>query len=325
MALPRITVVATGGTIAGSASSATDATGYKAGTTGVDDLLATIPELRGVADLAAEQFAQVDSSDLTDELMLALARRVQELVDDAATDGVVITHGTDTLEESAYLLHLVLDTDKPVVLVGAMRPPTALSSDGPRNLFAAVTVAATAPAGLGVLVVMNDEIHTARDVTKTSSLGVDAFASPYGPLGVLTDGRAAFYRAPLRPHTRQTGFGIPSSLPSSAILFAHSGLDERLAGSLAGYDVIVHAGFGNGTVSARVVDALEAARASGSLVVRATRTGSGTLTLVGASAAEANGWIAADDQNPQRARLLASLALTITRDPAVIQGMFHRY
>ncbi|MDM4764075.1 asparaginase [Galbitalea sp. SE-J8] len=326
MTLPRIRILATGGTIAGSASSATDATGYRAGTASVDELIASVPALRELADLSGEQFGQLDSSDLTDALLLDLARRVQQLVDDPWVDGVVVTHGTDTLEETAYLLHLVLSTEKPVVLVGAMRPATALSADGPRNLFAAVTVAVSpATLGRGVLVVLDDEVHTARDVTKTTSLGVHAFASPYGPLGVVTDGRVAFYRSVDRPHTARTEFGIPEALPRSAVLFAHTGLDAASVEALDGVDVIVHAGFGNGTVSARLVDALDAARARGALVVRASRVGSGTLTVVGASADAANRWVAADDQNPQRARLLGALALTVTRDPAEVQRIFHTY
>jgi glutamin-(asparagin-)ase len=328
MSLPRLTVLAMGGTIAGSAASSTDPTGYRAGTTGVSELLAALPELDEIATLTGEQFAQIDSSDLTDELLLGLARRAQELLAQDDVDGLVITHGTDTLEETAYLLHLVLSSAKPVVLVGSMRPPTALSPDGPRNIFAAVTVAVSADAhGRGVLVVMNDEIHTARDVSKSSSLRVDSFESPYGPLGAVVDGRAVFYRSVARPHTGATEFDLAriDSLPRAAIVFAHSGLDAAFVESLAGYDVIVHAGFGNGTVAERIVAALGAARASGTLIVRATRTGSGHVTRVGASADEANTWVAVDDQNPQRARILASLALTVTRDPAEIQRIFHRY
>jgi L-asparaginase type II len=324
--LPRITVVATGGTIAGSAASATDATGYRAGTTGVADLIAAVPALADIATLDGEQFASIDSSDLTNELLIDIARRVADIADDDTVDGIVITHGTDTLEETAYFLHLVVKTRKPIVLVGSMRPPTALSADGPRNIYAAVTVAASPDAGgHGVLVVMNDEIHSARDVTKTASLSVDAFESPFGPLGVVTSGRALFYRRLVRPHTIDSEFAIPASLPSSAILFAHSGLDSSITESLAGYDVIVHAGFGNGTVSNRLVSELEELRSNGSLIVRASRTGSGNLTRIGASDEVANGWIAVDDQNPQRARLLASLALTVTSDPNEIQHIFYRY
>jgi len=326
--LPRVTVVAMGGTIAGSAASSTDPTGYRAGTTGVTELLGALPELASIATVTGEQFAQIDSADLTDDLLLGLAKRVAVILSDDSVDGVVITHGTDTLEETAYFLHLVLDSDKPVVLVGSMRPPTALSPDGPRNIFAAVTVAASpAASGQGVLVVMNDEIHTARDVSKSSSLRVDSFESAYGPLGAVVDGRASFYRSVARPHTSATEFHVESieSLPTAAILLAHSGLDAALVDDLGRYDVIVHAGFGNGTVATRIVAALEAARAAGTLVVRATRTGSGHVTRVGASADAANTWVAVDDQNPQRARLLACLALTVTRDRDEIQRIFHRY
>lgn len=329
-ALPRIVVVATGGTIAGSAASATDTTGYRAGTTGIADLLAAVPEALTLADITGEQFASIDSSDVTDEVLLRLARRVDALLASPDVDGVVVTHGTDTLEESAYFAHLVLDSHKPVVFTGAMRPASALSADGPLNFFAAVA-AASAPAsrGMGVLVVLNDEIHSARDVSKSTSLRVDSFASPYGPLGVVVGGRVLYYRAVSRPHTVATEFhlGGIDALPTAGIIYAHSGLDESVSDLIAaaGYAVIVHAGFGNGTVSSRVVAPLEAARRAGALVVRATRTGTGHVTAVGASGAEVDGWISVDDQNAQRARILACLALTVTADPAEVQRIFDTY
>jgi len=329
-ALPHVVVVATGGTIAGSAESATDATGYRAGTAGVAELLAAVPQAAGLARLTGEQFASIDSSNLTDELMLAVARRVAELLDDPDVDGVVVTHGTDTLEETAYFLHLVLASSKPVVLVGSMRPASALSADGPLNFYAAVAVAsADASSGRGVLVVLNDEIHTARDVTKTSSLSLDAFSSPYGPLGVVVAGRPLYYRAVARPHTVDTEFGLAAidTLPRAGIVFAHSGLDESVARLIesADYDVIVHAGFGNGTVARRIIEPLEAARRAGIVIVRATRTGAGHVTAIGASGEQVDGWVSVDDQNPQRARILACLALTVTRDPHEIQRIFDTY
>ena len=328
--LPHIVVVATGGTIAGSASSATDTTGYRAGTSGVDDLLAAVPQAHLLARLTGEQFASIDSSDVTDDVLLALARRVAAILASPEVDGVVVTHGTDTLEESAYFLHLVLDSDKPVVFTGAMRPASALSADGPLNFYAAVA-AASAPAstGQGVLVVLNDEIHSARDVSKATSLRVDSFASAYGPLGVVVGGRVLYYRSPARPHTGATEFRLDAvdALPTAGILYAHSGLDESIGEVLAAadYRVIVHAGFGNGTVSTRVIEPLEAARRAGALIVRATRTGSGHVTAVGASGAAANDWVSVDDQNPQRARILACLALTVTNDHAEIQRIFDTY
>lgn len=328
--LPHIVVVAMGGTIAGSAASATDSTGYRAGTAAVADLLAAVPQSAALARLTGEQFASMDSSDLTDEILVALARRVAALLDSPDVDGVVITHGTDTIEESAYFLHLVLDSAKPVVFTGAMRPATALSADGPMNFFGAVAVAsAPASTGQGVLVVMNDEIHSARDVTKTSSLRVGSFESSHGPLGTVIDGRARYYRAVSRPHTTATEFSLAriGSLPSAGIVYAHSGLDESVAAAIdtAGYDVIVHAGFGNGTVASRIVAPLEAARLAGAVVVRATRTGSGHVTDLGASGDLVNGWISVDDQNAQRARILACLALTVTADHREIQRIFDTY
>ena len=329
-ALPHVVVVAMGGTIAGSAATTTDTTGYRAGTTGVEAMLARVPEALAHARVTGEQHAQMDSSDLTDDIMLGVARRVAALLESPDVDGVVVTHGTDTLEETAYFLHLVLSSTKPVVVVGAMRPASALSADGPMNFFAAVAVAASpAAAGKGVLVVMNDEIHTARDVTKSASLNVDAFNSPYGALGVVVGGRPLFYRAVTRPHTTATEFDLAAitTLPRAGVIYAHSGLDDSLAALVeAGrYDVIVHAGFGNGTVPGRIIDPLESARIAGTVLVRATRTGSGHVTAVGASGSIVDGWISVDDQNPPRARILACLALTVTRDPAGIQRIFDTY
>jgi glutamin-(asparagin-)ase len=307
--LPRIALVATGGTIAGSASSATDATGYRAATTSVADMVASVPDLAALAQIAPHQFAQLDSSELTDALQLELARFVAALTD---VDGVVITHGTDSLEETAYLLHLVLTTRIPVVLTGAIRPATALGADGPRNLFAAVVAATQAPAG--VYAVMDDRIYSGRDVTKVA---VDRFDSPYGPLGTVMNDRLALYRSVPRPG----GLSLPSELPSSTIVTVHPGLVEIPAA-----DVIVVASYGNGTIPTRLVAALEAARASGSVVVRASRTGAGSLTAVGASGdASVNDWIVVDDQSPLRARILAAVGATITRDERAIQELFYRY
>jgi L-asparaginase type II len=319
-----------GGTIAGSSASSTDSTGYKAGTTGVDDLLAAIPELGALARITGQQFAQIDSSDLTDEILLGLARHIETLASAPDVDGIVITHGTDTLEETAYFLHLVLSTEIPVILVGSMRPATALSADGPMNMFGAVAVASSPlAAGQGVLVVMSDTIHSARDVTKSSSLSVDAFESLHGPLGTVFDGTVVFYRNVSRPHTYATEFSLDAitALPSAAIIYAHSGLTASFVDRIVddGYDVIVHAGFGNGMVAQRTVQSLERARTAGTMIVRASRSQSAQVTTIGASDPIANNWIAALDQNPQRSRILACLALTVTTGPAEIQRIFHRY
>ena len=330
IALPRIVVLAMGGTIAGSAPSATDTSGYRAATASIDEVLAAVPEVHSIASISSEQFAQIDSSDLTDELLIALARRVDELGNSPDVDGIVITHGTDTLEETAYFLHLVLSHSTPVVLVGSMRPSSALSADGPMNIFGAVAVATSARShGQGVLVVMNDSIHSARDVTKSSSVSVQSFESQHGALGVVVDGEVLFYREVSRPHTSHTEFSLGSftTLPSAAVIYAHSGITASFVDSIVddSYDVIVHAGFGNGMVPRRLIESLERARAAGTTIVRASRAASAQLTTVGASASAANDWIAALDQNPQRSRILACLALTVSTDPNEIQRMFHQY
>lgn len=327
-ALPSVRVVAMGGTIAGAAASSTDSTGYSAATTPIAAIVAAVPELDSVARVSSEQFAQIDSSNLTDELLLGLAKRVEAILSDDDVDAVVVTHGTDTLEETAYFLHLTVRSRKSIVVVGSMRPATALSADGPRNLYSAVAVAASPLAqAQGVLVVMNDEIHTARDVTKSSSLRVHAFESPYGALGAVVDGRVILSRSVSRPHTFATEFSLDriDSLPSAAIVVAHSGIDDAIVRALRGYEIVVVAGYGNGTVPSRLVDSLAELDDAGALIVRATRTGSGHVTLVGASGEFVNRWVAVDDQNPQRARILASVGLAHSRNRDDIQRYFHTY
>ncbi|MFT4123238.1 MAG: asparaginase [Microbacteriaceae bacterium] len=328
----RIRIVATGGTIAGSAADPADSTGYRAATAGVEALVASVPGLDALAELSVEQFAQLDSADMTDALALDLARRLQAIAEEPAVDGIVVTHGTDTLEDTAYLLHLVLDTAKPVVLVGAMRPPTALGADGPRNLRQAVLVAAhPASHGRGVLVVMDEEVHCARDVTKAHPLGPGAFRSRYGPLGLLAGDRLGYYRAPERPHTVTSEFGIPEVLPRSGILTVHPGLTgpgltgPGLPGGLDGLDALVLACPGNATVPTRLVAELDAAWARGLAVVRASRAGTGAVTPIGAGADAADRWLAVDDQSPGRARILTALALTVTRDRDEVQRILYRY
>ena len=195
--LPRIAVLATGGTIAGEAGDAAKTSGYKAGVVGVDKLLHAVPFLSQVARIHAEQVASIDSKDMTPALWAALGSRVNALLAQDDIDGIVITHGTDTLEETAYLLHLTVKSEKPVVLTAAMRPSTALSADGPLNLLNAVTVAASkASWKQGVLVAFNNQIHGGRDVTKTSTYAVDAFRSPEGgALGWVQDGQVEYQRA----------------------------------------------------------------------------------------------------------------------------------
>jgi len=242
----------------------------------------------------------------------------------------VITHGTDTMEETSYLLNLVLKSEKPVVLVGSMRPGTALGADGPSNLYNAVTVAACAhAAGKGTLVVMNDEIHTARDVTKTSTMKLETLQSPYGPLGFVVEGEPRFYRLPARPHTTATEFDIDMifDLPDVQIVYAHANMSRTAYDALAaaGAAAIIHAGMGAGNVPEYIRDALAELRASGVFIVRSTRSGSGAVVRDGPLSDDHYDWIAVDDQNPQKARLLMALALTQTDDTSELQRIFWTY
>src|ERR1700688_3909771 len=198
--LPNIVIIATGGTIAGSGATRATSVGYKAATVPVQALIDAVPELKKVAIVRGEQVFQIASKNMTNDYWLKLAKRVNELLQQPDVFGIVVTHGTDTLEETAYFLDLVSKSDKPVVIVGAMRPSTALSADGPINLYNAVLIARSKEAiGKGVLVCLNDQINAARDVTKTNTSTADTFKSPdLGLLGYVQGDRVAFYRLPAR-------------------------------------------------------------------------------------------------------------------------------
>jgi glutamin-(asparagin-)ase len=244
-------------------------------------------------------------------------------------DGVVITHGTDTVEESSYLLNLTLKSEKPVVFVAAMRPADDLGADGPRNLRNAVAVAASPLAvGMGVLVVMNDEIHSARDVAKVHTLNVSALRSPHGPLGYVVGDAPRFYRQPVRPHTIGTPFDAAGfeRLPRVSIAYAHVGMEaswvEALTADAAG---LVYAGFGSGHLSESVRHALTTARRSGVQIVRASRAGAGPLLRNAGAYDDDLGFLVVDDQNPQKARILLGLGISITSETAALQDMLLRF
>ena len=330
--LPRIAVVATGGTIAGAGTAPGDAASaaYRSAVVSADELLAAVPGLRRLAALQAEQLFQIDSADFTDDKLLALARHVAALCARDDVDGVVVTHGTDTMEESAYFLHLVVKSPKPIVLTGAMRPGTAPAADGPANLLHAVAVAAHASsAGRGVLVVMNEEIHSARDVAKVHSQRLDAFASPHGALGAVVQGAPRWYRAVTRPHTTASAFDITAidALPLVGVVMGHGHMRRELfdAWVAAGARAIVHAGFGGGTVPEYLKPVFAELCARGVPVVRCSRVGAGPVIRNANFDDDACGSIAADDQNPPRARLLAALALTRSQGVGEMQRVFNRY
>lgn len=326
-----IAILATGGTIAGVSDSAIDATAYQPGQVPIAEILKDIIPLSDVATIISEQVAQIDSSDMSHDLWLLLAKRTNALLRQPDVDGVVITHGTDTLEETAYFLNLVVKSEKPVVLVGAMRPATAISSDGPLNLYNAVVLAASPEArGKGVLVALNNAINSSRDVTKTNTALQDTFKAPeLGYLGYLIDNQPSFYRVPTRKHTFMTEFDLAnvSSLPLVDILYGHVNETGTLAKAAVkdGVKGLVYAGVGNGNMSNRMEKVLREVESQGVVIVRSTRVTNGIVTRNGAVDDDANRFVAADTLSPQKARILLMLALLKTSDPGEIQEMFWRY
>ncbi|WP_345813868.1 asparaginase [Paraburkholderia sp. PREW-6R] len=328
--LPRIAVLATGGTIAGAAADAANTSGYQAGVVGVDQLLAVVPALSSVARIVPEQIASVDSKDMALPLWTTLAQRINTLLAGDDIEGIVVTHGTDTLEETAYLLHLTVKSDKPVVLTAAMRPASALSADGPLNLLNAVTVAANARSrGQGVLVAFNNKIHSARDVVKTSTYAVDAFQSPdIGALGWVQDGRVEFQRGVVRAHTLATEFVIGAKWPHVEVVASYAGVSRIAVDALvaAGVRGIVVAGTGNGSIHASLQQALADAASQGVAVVRASRVGAGHVMRNGAAADDALGFVTAGSLNPYKARVLLMLALAAgAAGPVALQKAFDTY
>ena len=328
--LPRIVVLATGGTIAGAAASDVQA-GYTSGQVGVEQLLAAVPQARKLAELRGEQISNIGSQDMNDEVWLKLAGRINALAADSAVDGIVITHGTDTIEETAYFLNLVVKSKKPVVLTAAMRPSTALSADGPLNFFNAVAVAANPmAAGRGVLVVINDWIHGASSLTKTSTTAIQTFMSPLsGLIGSVAYGQADFYRQPIGKHTTESEFSLAGviALPRVDIVMAYENMDGALidAAVAAGARGVVIAGVGNGNLTKPALDALARHAAKGIVCVRASRVTTGHVGRNVEVDDDKLGLIASKDLNPQKSRVLLRLALLQKRTPADLQRLFDEY
>ncbi len=331
---PVVWVLATGGTISGGGASPTSLTEYRAGAFSGEELVAAVPDLARHASIRVEQVANVGSPDITFDDWLTLARRIDEIFSsepDAA--GVVITHGTNTLEETAYFLNLTVRHDRPVVLVGAQRPATAISADGPLNLLNAVRTAASPEArGKGVLVVMNDQVNAARDVTKTSTYRLETFSSrDLGLLGYVDGDRVSFYRAPTKRHTTDSEFDLAgvTTFPQVDIVYSYVAANPVLIETLIddGVDGIVVAGTGAGGMSRPERTALErvAELPAGSrpIIVRSNRVGSGRV--LPRTSDDGPEMVAGDTLNPQKARILLMLALTRTRDLDEIRRIFREY
>jgi L-asparaginase len=328
--LPNVVVLATGGTIAGAAASDVQA-GYTSGQVGVEQLLAAVPQAKKLADLTGEQISNIGSQDMNDEVWFALARRINELLAQRDVDGIVITHGTDTIEETGYFLNLVVKSRKPVVMTAAMRPSTALSADGPLNFYNAVAVAADPDAaGRGVMVVVNDWIHGASSLTKTSTTAVQTFLSPLrGLMGTVAYGEAEFHRGPVGRNTLDSEFSLEgvNALPRVDIVMAHANMDGAMidAAAAAGAKGIVIAGVGNGNMTKSALDALAAQARKGVVCVRSSRVATGRVGRNVEVDDDTLGLIASDDLNPQKARVLLRLALLKKRTPAELQRIFVEY
>ena len=328
--LPTIVILATGGTIAGVAESGTQAT-YTSGAITIDTMLAAVPGIRNLANLKGEQVSNVGSQDMTFDIMVTLAKRINTLLAQSDVDGIVVTHGTDTMEETAFFLNLVVKSDKPVVMVGSMRPSTAVSADGPLNLFDAVAVAADSESkGRGVLVVMNDWIHGAHSLTKTSTTAIQTFMSPLrGLVGVSSYGKNDFFSSPRWKHTIQSEFDITNvnKLPRVDILFACADMSPDLIDAAAanGAKGIVIAGVGNGNMNKASLEAAARAAKKGVVVVRSSRVVTGSVGRNVEVNDDEMGFVASDELNPQKARILLMLALLKSRDTQEIQKLFYTY
>ncbi|KAG4069155.1 hypothetical protein HA402_012008 [Bradysia odoriphaga] len=327
---PRVIILATGGTIAGEGASA-DRAAYTAGKVPIESLLKAVPGIENIAGITGEQIANVGSQDMTIEIWQKLNKRINEIFANNEADGIVITHGTDTQEETSYFLALTERTDKPVVITGSMRPSTAISADGPKNLFDAVTVAADPKSsGKGVMVVFNENIFDGRNVTKGNTTNVAAFhAATLGPIGKVYDGRVAYYMDVLRLSNKNTPFDIANvkTLPKVGIAYMYADADPAPIHTFIkeGYKGIVIAGVGNGNFNKAFYNAIADAIKKGIVVVRSSHVGSGRVTQYDEVDDKTLGTIVSDDLNPQKARILLMLGLTQTTNKDILQSYFFKY
>jgi len=327
---PHIYILATGGTIAGTGVSATQ-TNYTAGRVAIGTLLDAVPQIKELAEVTGEQIVKIGSQDMNDEVWLTLAKRINELTAREDIDGIVVTHGTDTMEETAYFLNLTVKSDKPVVLVGAMRPSTAMSADGPLNLYNAVVTAASPESWKkGVTIAMNGLILGAHGATKTNTVDVQTFQSPNsGAIGYIQNGKVVYNMVSLKKHTTQSVFDVTNltSLPKVGIVYGYSNVSADVMQPFLhdNYMGIIHAGVGNGNIYKDIFPLLQEARKQGIVVVRSSRVPTGPTTLDAEVDDNACQFVASQELNPQKARVLLMLALTQTTDWQTIQQFFNEY
>ncbi len=324
----NLVILATGGTIASTSHSITGDV-YGTADITIDTLLNLIPDVDSYANIKTEQLAQIDSSEVTCELWLTLAQRCHELLKGDSVDGIIITHGTDTIEETAFFLNLVVPTKKPIVLTGAMRPAQSLSADGVRNLLNAIVLAShPLSRAKGVLITLNDQIDSARHVTKTNVSSSDSFRSiELGLLGYISDMSAYFYNQPAHLHTYKSAFSIEdiTTLPKVDIVYGYADNDPIVVDALVKNRAkgIISAGLGRGHQPPAMMEALIRARKAGVHIVKASRTNAGIILPNNKNTA--HGFIAANNLNAQKARILLAVALTQTDDIETIQGYFFEH
>ena len=281
---PNIRILATGGTIAGTGQSSTK-TNYTAGQVASGTLLSAVPEIENIANVEGEQIVRIGSQDMNDEVWLTLANRINELLSRSDVDGIVITHGTDTMEETAYFLNLTVKSDIPVVLVVAMRASTALSADGPLNLYNAVVVASAKESkGKGVLVAMTGLVLGAHGVIKMNTVDVQTFQSPNsGALGYIINSKVIYNNVTLKKHTVNSVFDVKDvkKLPRVGIIYSFSNVEPTALTALvtSGYKGVIHAGVGNGNIHKNMMQPLINASMNGVLIVRSSRVPTGPVTL----------------------------------------------
>lgn len=327
---PNICILATGGTIAGTGKSATSS-GYTAGQVAISSLLEAVPQIQDIANVTGEQVVNIGSQDMNDQVWLTLANRINELLQSDSCDGIVVTHGTDTMEETAYFLNLTVHSDKPVVLTGAMRPSTAMSADGPLNLYNAVCTASDpASKGRGVMIVMNGLILGAHGTQKMNTIDVQTFQAPdCGPLGYVYNSKPRYDMVTTKKHTTQSVFDVTGlkELPKVGIMYSYSNVDADVMTPFLtnGYQGVVHAGVGNGNPHKNIMPKLVEARKAGILVVRSSRVPTGPTTLDDEVDDQKYQFVASWELNPQKARVLLMLALTKTHDWKQIQQYFEEY
>jgi L-asparaginase len=328
--LPRVKILATGGTIAGAGESSERA-GYKAGALPIDQLLNAVPAIHKIANVTGEQIASVGSQDITIEIWKKLVVRINQIFGNNEADAVVITHGTDTQEETAYFLDMTIPYKNVVVLTGSMRPATGISADGPKNLYDAVTVAASPSSrGKGVVVCFNEGIYDGRDVVKVSTTKLNAFMSPNtGPIGQVYDGKVEYYLTSLREVNVTTPFRVTADtrFPRVDIIYMYADASPSLIDDAVrdGARGLVIAGVGNGNFNKAYMDAIAAAVKKGVIVVRSSRCVSGRVVLEDEINDKELGTIVSDDLNPQKARVLLMLGMTITQDKSKLQQYFFTY